>query len=167
MLIGSSALRFGVVEAVSTPPAVEGSRPASGHLSLVHNTTDYDDQQEPGISPASQGRSHSSLMPQSATLTRSSYVTSTSEGSRISALSDFPSPPTDVTPAHMPIIQSYFAGYTPRQEVDDPMENTPPPPAHPPPLLSPQANLSSPADTRASRRTTFGEDSFIMDGSAP
>ncbi|EIN08251.1 hypothetical protein PUNSTDRAFT_134643 [Punctularia strigosozonata HHB-11173 SS5] len=157
------ALRFGIVEAVSTPPAVTGSRPMSGHLSLVQDDVVPEEQQaEDAVSPTSQARTHSSLMPQSSTFTRSSYLTTTSDGSRISALSDFPSPPTDVTPAHMPIIQSYFAGYTPRQELEDPISNDPQP-AEP---RIPE-NLHSPAaDARASRRTTFGEDAFVIDGSA-
>ncbi|KAI4293682.1 hypothetical protein K523DRAFT_340909 [Schizophyllum commune Tattone D] len=41
-------------------------------------------------------------------------MTSTSGGSRISGLSDFPVPPPnpDLTPAHMSLLSSYFDGAT-------------------------------------------------------
>ncbi|TFK48891.1 hypothetical protein OE88DRAFT_1737117 [Heliocybe sulcata] len=115
--------RLGVVEANLTPPAVSSDHRMSAHLSLIAGNpgepreeltvTRHD---EPGGRVVSQ----SSLAIPNSTVTRSSYMTSTTSTSRMSGLSDFPSPPAlQVTPGHMSIIHSYFND-TPQQQEEDP-----------------------------------------------
>ncbi|TFK46459.1 hypothetical protein OE88DRAFT_891537 [Heliocybe sulcata] len=95
----------------------------SAHLSLIAGNpgepreeltvTRHD---EPGGRVVSQ----SSLAIPNSTVTRSSYMTSTTSTSRMSGLSDFPSPPAlQATPGHMSIIHSYFND-TPQQQEEDP-----------------------------------------------
>ncbi|KAL0580529.1 hypothetical protein V5O48_001516 [Marasmius crinis-equi] len=106
--------RLGHVETNSTPIA-EASDPRLsfvGQMSYAHGDMDEDEQDDvlgssPGFArhPAT---AHSSLQPPSADPTRSSYMTSNSESSRMS-VSDFPAPPPQhLTPAHMSLLSSYF-----------------------------------------------------------
>ncbi|KAK7049734.1 hypothetical protein VNI00_005765 [Paramarasmius palmivorus] len=111
------AYRLGHVESVSTPPA-EASDPRLsyvGQMSFAHGAGPTGEEDEDGdvlgTSPmfTRNGTAHNSLQPPSADPTRSSYMTSNSEGSRMSGLSDFPvPPPQQLTPAHMSLLSSYF-----------------------------------------------------------
>lgn len=148
-------LRFGAVEAVTTPSAVELDR-ASGHFSLVADEIRHDETSSPhdniasakDESPSEEPQritSQASLAPPSASddPLRSSYMTSTTEGSRMSGLSDFPAPPVQtLTPAHMSIIHSYFGGNTPQKQAEDP--------------LSSNEATQSESRRHASYRMTFG-----------
>ena len=121
-------LRFGAIAAITTPLAVTDDRIHTPLVAdqVVHPSpvklkfTEVVPQNEP-----SRVTSEISFPPLSATddPTRSSYVTSTTEGSRMSGLSDFPAPPIQtLTPAHMSIIHSYF-GSTPPNQVEDPLSS--------------------------------------------
>lgn len=140
-------LRFGAVQAVSTPPAVLYDHRALGHLSLTVDKIDMPDH-PPQNAVSERITSHASLSPAVASpdVARSSYMTSTTDGSRMSGLSDFPEPPpvAHLTPAHMSIIHSYFGGDTPQNQIDDPMLTSTPE-----------------ADRRANYRMTFGGDEDI------
>ncbi|PPQ70345.1 hypothetical protein CVT25_000125 [Psilocybe cyanescens] len=102
----TARFRMGVVESVATPPAVSNHHISfDGQMAFVHD----DEVQRQEIDTAgSSGRILSSLMPPTEA-TRSSYMTA-STISRMSGLSDFPTPPKDeyVTPKHMSILSSYF-----------------------------------------------------------
>ncbi|ESK95086.1 hypothetical protein Moror_13818 [Moniliophthora roreri MCA 2997] len=109
------AYRLGNVESVSTPPAETGEPRLSyiGQMSFAHGAGLEEDEGGDvlGTSPnfTRQTTAHNSLQPPSADPTRSSYMTSNSEGSRMSGLSDFPTPPPQqLTPAHMSLLSSYF-----------------------------------------------------------
>lgn len=155
-------LRFGAIAAVTTPPAVFDDRT---HTPLVadqvvhpspvkHTITDTAPQSDDPHRVTSQ----MSLLPPSVTgdATRASYMTSTTEESRMSGLSDFPVPPIqNLTPAHMSIIHSYFGGSTPQNQEEDP-------------LSSNEATRSEPR-RNANFRMTFGgsEDMEIITPSSP
>ncbi|KAH7909606.1 hypothetical protein BJ138DRAFT_1010496 [Hygrophoropsis aurantiaca] len=120
-----------VVSAPPTPPR------APTHLMI---------QPEPDVSRQDDHLSPAGSDPRSSEV-RSSYMTSASEGSRISNLSDFPVPPArpSLTPAHMSILQTYFdATPTPSKQDGDPMESMG--------LVRPRP----PFQRRESHRTTFG-----------
>lgn len=129
-------VRFGAVGALATPPAIIHDCRASGHFSLVADEAETHEEPQP------EGRNMSSskdepqylmsptrLSPPSADYVRSSYTTSTTEDSRISGLSDFPSPPEfssspalqSLTPAHTAAEHSHFADDTPIS--DPPSDN--------------------------------------------
>lgn len=172
-------LRFGVVEAVGTPPAVPTPPRFSEHLTFmqhphaVHPPADEPEDDSPPTAHARVGSGTSgSLSPWSpgAALARQSYMTT---DSHMSSLSAFPAPPTttrvppDLTPAHMSILHSYFGGGTPTPaaaERDDPLARAgrlAPSPAPPPPPPPPPAPAQK--EERAVRRTTFGQDDFGSD----
>ncbi|KIM86141.1 hypothetical protein PILCRDRAFT_776323 [Piloderma croceum F 1598] len=107
------SLRLRAVEAVTTPPAVVHDHRDLRPVSLIA------DKVEPSEASNTEEEhqrvtSRGSLAPPiiSTDPTRSSYMTSTTDGSRMSGLSDFPEPPSvdHLTPAHMSIISSYFGG---------------------------------------------------------
>ncbi|KAI0266212.1 hypothetical protein BC834DRAFT_875928 [Gloeopeniophorella convolvens] len=101
---------MGTVEAVSTPAA---TTPAHHRLSFAG---DVHADLEPASAPP-RTASNSLLLqpPPSATtdaaLTRSSYMTNETGTSRMSGLSDFPAPPSQVvvSPGRVEMLQSYFA----------------------------------------------------------
>ncbi|KAH7929964.1 hypothetical protein BV22DRAFT_1001736 [Leucogyrophana mollusca] len=93
-------IRHGVVEAAPTPPALHSPRHASTHLSIK----DEADDQDHIISPVT---SNTGSELRSADAIRSSYMTSASEGSRISNLSDFPAPPMRPN-LHTSLLQAYY-----------------------------------------------------------
>ncbi|KAJ8515490.1 hypothetical protein ONZ45_g7106 [Pleurotus djamor] len=107
--------RIGAVEALPTPPSLSYDRRFSEHLSS------YITQPPPGAPPTDEPSvrvlSTSSLHP-STLLSRTSYMTS-SDGSRMSGLSDFPVPPLQdqMTPGDMSVLNSYFEDVTIRQEL--------------------------------------------------
>ncbi|GLB42456.1 hypothetical protein LshimejAT787_1104710 [Lyophyllum shimeji] len=97
----------GVVESVSTPPAVASDHRSSyiGEVSSPNNHERPQEAQE--LAPISpQPRINSGLQPPSADPTRSSYMT-TSTASRMSNLSDFPAPPPHLN-GHTSLLTSYF-----------------------------------------------------------
>jgi serine/arginine repetitive matrix protein 2 len=123
-----------------TPPVVEADPRASGHLSVIGEYSHSGNEDEQTVvSHRSQLRvqsESSSHQPVSADWSRVSYMTTGTDGSRISGLSDFPAPPVSAPPAHMSILTSYFGN-------DDP-----PPQAQNPPAPT--------ADHTSQRRMTFG-----------
>jgi serine/arginine repetitive matrix protein 2 len=87
--------------------ATAGNRPASsGHASLVDEESSSDEMApaQPRIKPQ-----QLSLQPPSALIeeTRSSFMTTSTSGSRMSGLSDFPVPPGDLT-VHMTMLETYL-----------------------------------------------------------
>jgi hypothetical protein len=125
-------VRLGAVEAVSTPPAVVPADQALRHLSFVADQVEvaeepHDTEKDPQKEESQRARSQNSLAPPvvSADFTRSSYMTTTTDGSRMSGLSDFPEPPPvgHLTPAHMSIIHSYFGGDTAQKQIEDLLSN--------------------------------------------
>jgi serine/arginine repetitive matrix protein 2 len=130
--------RVGQVETVVTPPATDNHNRLSGHLSLVDDGDAplEDESNTVQVRP----KSPSSLLP-SAGLTRSSYMTTSTNASRMSGLSDFPVPPADMA-AHIKLFEPYFDG--PSRAIPDY-----------PPSESPQPPIS--------RRMTFGGDEDIED----
>jgi serine/arginine repetitive matrix protein 2 len=122
------SLRLGAVEAVTTPPAVVHDHQALRPISLVVDQVNPHDEApntEENLQKTNNQRvtSQGSLAPPVtlADPTRSSYMTTTTDGSRMSGLSDFPEPPPvgHLTPAHMSIIHSYFGGDTSQTQIDE------------------------------------------------
>ncbi|KAJ4487939.1 hypothetical protein J3R30DRAFT_3788936 [Lentinula aciculospora] len=116
--------RVGQIESNVTPPAVSGVSRVSLTGQMAFAVGDYtsperhDDEDAPP-STARLTTAHSSLQPPSSGLTRSSYMT-TSDGSRMSGLSDFPDPPPQrLTPAHMSLLSSYFDNTITEKEIAD------------------------------------------------
>lgn len=147
-------MRVGTVDAeLSTPPAQYADHRFSGHVSFVTdgqaapgNNEGERHGQNPQPSPIESSQKHqsfsqppssgsrvissSSLAPPNTGVSsgaRSSYMTTGSHDSRMSGLSDFPSPPEQVvvSPAHVSLLHSYFGtGFTPAtqtQTVQDPL----------------------------------------------
>ena len=161
-LLIDSPLRFGAIAAITTPLAVTDDRI---HTPLVADQVVHQGPVECKVTEAvpqsdepHRITSQMSVVPLSATgdLTRSSYVTSTTEGSRMSGLSDFPTPPVqNLTPAHMSIIHSYFGRSTPPNQVED--------------LLSSNEAAHSEPGRNANFRMTFGgsEDMEVITPGSP
>lgn len=116
---------------MATPPAINHDDKILGrHLSF---TADAVDEAHLARMASERVLTSATLSPQLGETLRSSYMTSTSEGSRMSGLSDFPQPPPPplhLTPAGTSILQSYFAE-TPLQEGEDPFARIPPVHSHP------------------------------------
>ncbi|KAI0628711.1 hypothetical protein C8Q77DRAFT_1162101 [Trametes polyzona] len=98
-------MRIGEVEAVSTPPIFATPKRFSTHLSAMSYPSGE-------ISPVSDPSSRrvvsqqSSLgVAQSSDPARSSFLTNTSG---MSGLSDFPTPPSEITASHMSILNAYY-----------------------------------------------------------
>ncbi|PPQ70861.1 hypothetical protein CVT26_014084 [Gymnopilus dilepis] len=108
----TAVFRVGRVESVSTPPTISSSH----HLSAEQSAFVHDQERrrsgglESPLSPEQErGRVSSSLQPPTEA-TRSSYMT-TSTLSRMSGLSDFPTPPKDdylSAKHHVSMLSSYF-----------------------------------------------------------
>ena len=89
--------------------------PLSGHVSLIDEDEGASEDADTTVrlrSPWPQPHERqpltaSLLLPPSAEATRSSYMTTSTNGSRMSGLSDFPAPPGDVA-AHMRLIETYL-----------------------------------------------------------
>ncbi|KAF9225689.1 hypothetical protein BS17DRAFT_557425 [Gyrodon lividus] len=133
-------IRHGLVEAVAPFP-VHSPRRASTHLSVVAGI----EEQADVLSPVTIcGGSTLS----SAEAVRASYLTTTSDNSRMSGLSDFPLPPT----AHpTSILQAYSKATPPSPEFQNYDTTTP---AQPEPLPVPW--VASRVTSYESHRTTFG-----------
>ncbi|KIJ62118.1 hypothetical protein HYDPIDRAFT_95007 [Hydnomerulius pinastri MD-312] len=104
-------IRHGLIEAVAPSP-VHSPRRASTHLSILEGV----EEQADVLSPVA---SYTTSQPHSADALRSSYMTSTSDNSRMSGLSDFPLPPAHrpiPQPGHMSILQAYFEATPPSSE---------------------------------------------------
>jgi hypothetical protein len=125
--------------------------PLSGHISLIAEDASESEDEAPDEettvrlrSPRSQPHERQPLsaslqLPTSAEPTRSSYMTTSTNGSRMSGLSDFPAPPGDFA-GHMRLIESYLA------------------------TGSENASEGSHGTQRAPhRRMTFGVDEYIED----
>ncbi|KAJ7094588.1 hypothetical protein B0H15DRAFT_904537 [Mycena belliarum] len=98
-------IRLGNVESVSTPPATSTDY-RNSYMGQMTFAEEHGQPPPKGALPLP--RVVSSLQPHSADPTRSSYMTE-STLSRMSNLSDFPSPPPQqMTPAHMSLLSSYF-----------------------------------------------------------
>ncbi|GAW10324.1 hypothetical protein LENED_012578 [Lentinula edodes] len=116
--------RVGQIESNITPPAVSGVSRVSltGQMAFAIGDDALSEQHNNEDVPPSTAHlttAHSSLQPPSAGLTRSSYMT-TSDGSRMSGLSDFPDPPLQrLTPAHMSLLSSYFDNTITEKEIAD------------------------------------------------
>ncbi|KAF5391381.1 hypothetical protein D9757_001873 [Collybiopsis confluens] len=120
--------RVGNVEPVTTPPAVNGENRVSfaGQMAFVTNEGEpqsqldhHNEDDAPLPHTAYLTTAHSSLQPPSSVPTRSSFMT-TSDGSRMSGLSDFPEPPPQrMTPAHMSLLSSYFDDTVTEKEIAD------------------------------------------------
>ncbi|EMD32194.1 hypothetical protein CERSUDRAFT_99594 [Gelatoporia subvermispora B] len=115
-------VRHGFVEAVSTPPAFATPPRFSSHLSFI----DYAAEQSPRHSAEQPTRVYSQQsslgVPTSSSAARSSFMTTDTALSRMSGLSDFPIPPSQVTPEHTTLLNSYFAD-TPRSQPENPMDS--------------------------------------------
>lgn len=138
------------MEAVTTPPAIVHDHRDLRPISLVVDTVEPHKaphaEEELRQGEAQRVTSRGSLAPPvlSADPTRSSYMTSTTDGSRMSGLSDFPEPPPveHLTPAHMSIISSYFGGDTSQKLIEE--------------ALSTNHATTSENHRHASYRMTFG-----------
>jgi serine/arginine repetitive matrix protein 2 len=111
------SLRLRAVEAVTTPPAIVHDHRDLRPVSLIADKVDPSEAsniEEEYQRVTSRG---SLAPPITSDPTRSSYMTSTTDGSRMSGLSDFPEPPSvdHLTPAHMSIISSYFGDTSHKQ----------------------------------------------------
>jgi hypothetical protein len=137
--------RVGHAEVASTPPAVSNDRRLPDHPSPSNEPIREVQENAEIDSHQIRIKSQTSLHPPSAGLTRSSYMTTSTAGSRMSGLSDFPAPPgqAEVTPAHMSLFDSYF------DESSSPRARD-------------SFGLSSGSRT-ISRRMTFGGDEDIED----
>lgn len=135
--------RVGLVEAVSTPPAMFSDHRMSDHLSYVEDPERRSEESMDDVTERqARIKSQSSLQPPSAGVTRSSYMTTSTNGSRMSGLSDFPAPPAQLrmTPSHTSLPNSYFESH---QQNEDLLPTVPPPPSN--------------------RRMTFGGDEDVED----
>lgn len=108
----TAMFRVGVVESVSTPPAETAARRRSytGFLSEEPEHFHFRPQQQDLAPPSSTSdKHHSTLLSPATDMTRSSYMTTSTSGSRMSNLSDFPVPPRDgpMPPGHMSFLSSF------------------------------------------------------------
>ncbi|KAH8082808.1 hypothetical protein BXZ70DRAFT_585687 [Cristinia sonorae] len=103
----SQYLRVGEIEAVVTPPIITTPHRESTRLSVIQDLVDQlepGQDEEDGLSPlraisqySVPSRYSSLVSPLSPNATRASYMTSDTEPSRMSGLSDFPVPPTQTS----------------------------------------------------------------------
>ncbi|KIY68199.1 hypothetical protein CYLTODRAFT_421795 [Cylindrobasidium torrendii FP15055 ss-10] len=115
----SAEFRVGEVEYVTTPEATPSSHrhsyvgqfvSASGRENVARLGEIAGEEEDDTITMPVQMENRGSLQPPNDP-SRTSYATNSSVYSRMSGLSDFPSPPsTDRTPAHMQVLSSYFDG---------------------------------------------------------
>ncbi|KAL6299205.1 hypothetical protein BKA93DRAFT_830085 [Sparassis latifolia] len=138
------SLRLGTVEVLSTPPPFETTHRFSTRLSLIgYARGGRDEPQTVSLRPSRISSQPSSLgAPPSSDAARSSFMTADTNVSRMSGLSDFPAPPTDVTPENMSVLNTYFEE-RPQSQSDKPFNTS---------LLS----RPPPTLVRESSRGTFG-----------
>jgi hypothetical protein len=109
--VHSSALfpgiRMGFVDSVLAPPIITSTQ----HQRTSPYTFPEDANEDPDaghlVSLSTNLSPHLSLPHSVSDGTRASFMTSGTDASRISNLSDFPAPPS-ITPAHMSVLHSYF-----------------------------------------------------------
>lgn len=105
-------MRVGSIGALTTPAVVSSPRRSSTQLSFVHYLRETRERaEEHGEQDIAAPRVHSgysSLRPASYNVARASFLTSGTEASRMSGLSDFPVPPTDISPDQLSVLNSYF-----------------------------------------------------------
>ncbi|GJE85336.1 hypothetical protein PsYK624_014150 [Phanerochaete sordida] len=102
-------LRVGSIEAVSTPPVIYTPQRHSHDVSLIGHSAPTDEadagsdtrRDSEFLDPRLLLSARSTLLSQLSPVTRSSYMTSNTDTSRMSGLSDFPAPPTDVSPSSL------------------------------------------------------------------
>ncbi|KAH9924070.1 uncharacterized protein B0H18DRAFT_1095185 [Fomitopsis serialis] len=93
-------MRVGSIEALSTPAALSSPQRSSTMLSFERSSQN--------VAVPRIDSTYSSLGAPVSDAARSSYMTSGTGMSRMSGLSDFPVPPTDVTPEQLSVLNSYF-----------------------------------------------------------
>lgn len=91
-------VRMGEVEAVSTPPIVSSPHRASTQLSVYDDDPAEYRSFSGNLGPPRVVSQHSTLLTPRSPNTRSSYMTTNTDTSRMSGLSDFPAPPSQVIP---------------------------------------------------------------------
>lgn len=105
-------MRVGSIDALTTPAAVSSPQRSSTRLSFVHFLRENEEREEHGGQDIAVPRVHSAYSslgaPVSSNAARSSFMTSGTDASRMSGLSDFPVPPTDITPEQLSVLDSYF-----------------------------------------------------------
>ena len=104
LIFMSESLRVGSIEAVSTPPIINTTQRFSTELSLVgHGAPDtgVEDRRESDYFEPRVASQRSTMLTPLSPNARSSYMTSNTDTSRMSGLSDFPVPPT-VLPVSAP-----------------------------------------------------------------
>ena len=99
-LITPELVRMGEVGAVATPPIMTSPRRISTELSLVEDEQLHDDTATmgPSLRPPRVASQQSQLQSPLTANTRSSYMTTGTDASRMSGLSDFPAPPSQIAP---------------------------------------------------------------------
>ncbi|TFY68971.1 hypothetical protein EVJ58_g696 [Rhodofomes roseus] len=100
-------MRVGSVEALSTPALLTSPQRSSTRLSFV-NFRDKEERSSQDVAVPRVRSAYSSLGAPISDAARSSVMTSGTGMSRMSGLSDFPVPPTDVSPDQMSVLDSYF-----------------------------------------------------------
>ncbi|KZT66249.1 hypothetical protein DAEQUDRAFT_813694 [Daedalea quercina L-15889] len=100
-------MRVGNIEALTTPVVLSSPQRSSTRLSFIHFLRDNEQRASQDVPAARVNSAYSSLgAPLSSEAARSSFMTSGT--SRMSGLSDFPVPPTDITPEQLSVLNSYF-----------------------------------------------------------
>lgn len=101
----NDTLRVGTVEALATPSPLSNPQRLSSRLSLIHFVHGNERSRREDRSYGRVSSQYSSLGAPISDGARSSFMTNTS---RMSGLSDFPVPPSEITPEHMSVLNSYF-----------------------------------------------------------
>ena len=106
-------MRVGSIDALTTPAAVSSPQRSSTRLSFVHflreNAAQQEQQAGQDVVVPRVHSAYSSLgAPVSSNAARSSFMTSGTDASRMSGLSDFPVPPTDINTERFSVLDSYF-----------------------------------------------------------
>ena len=105
-------MRLGEIEAIPTPSVFQQPQRYSTHLDQFDSPVTPSDSRSRRI--ISQGSSLG--VPPSSDAARSSFMTNTSG---ISRLSDFPAPPSQITPSHLSILHAYYGDGTRRDSEAD------------------------------------------------
>lgn len=103
-LVPAETFRVGSIEAVSTPPIINTPHRFSTELSLIgHTAADFgvtiDDRRDSDYLEPRVVSERSTLLTPISPNARSSYMTSNTDTSRMSGLSDFPAPPSLLPPS--------------------------------------------------------------------
>lgn len=141
------SFRVGIVESVSTPPPETADRRHSFTGQLLEGG-EHIPHHVAFSEPAPEEKHQSTLLSPATDMTRSSYMTTSTTGSRMSNLSDFPIPPLDpsVATSHMSFLSNYHNNHAPVDFSD----------------LEPMRDSLHPMDPH-DRRFTFGFDQNAAD----